>query len=224
MSTEMTPDNLNRVGGRQAGKPLNLDYVPNLTNVWDSLQSPFYDAARTTPCPTRPTRTGIAYRTDKVTEDIPTMSNPWDIFWEAEKYTGKTALLDEPRETIAMALLRKQHYDINTEDPKLINAGPERPAGALQHLQHQGRRPAVSNIPEGLAWLDQAWSGDMMAAYFDYLPKGTRPRCSDSGSPTAARGRCRTTAGRSRHHQEAGALPSVVELHARLPERATRTS
>ena len=49
------------------------------------------------------------------------MSNPWDIFWEAQNYNGKAALLSEPRETIAMALLRKRHYDINTEDPKLIN-------------------------------------------------------------------------------------------------------
>ena len=30
-----------------------------------------------------------------------------------------------------MALLRKDHYDINTEDPKLINEAADRPAGAL---------------------------------------------------------------------------------------------
>ncbi len=28
-------------------------------------------------------------------------------------------------------------------------------------------------IPENKAWLNQAWSGDIMSAYFYYLPKGT---------------------------------------------------
>ena len=37
--------------------------------------------------------TGIAWRTDHVTEDIPSMEQPWDIFWQAEAYKGKTALL-----------------------------------------------------------------------------------------------------------------------------------
>ncbi len=171
--TEMTPDNLNRVVAAKLVKPINHSYVPNLSNVWDSLQSPFYDQGSHYTVPYTAYATGIAYRTDKVTEDIPAMSNPWDIFWEAEKYTGKTALLSEPRETIAMALLRKHHYDINTEDPKLINA-------ALNDLQELYNICSIkvgdqqySNIPEGLAYLNQAWSGDMMAAYLYYLPKGT---------------------------------------------------
>ena len=74
-------------------KPLNLDYIPNLKNVWKSLQSPFYDVDSHYSVPYTAYATGIAYRTDKVTEDIPNMKNPWDIFWEAEKYTGKSALL-----------------------------------------------------------------------------------------------------------------------------------
>ena len=56
-----------------------------------------------------------------------------------EKYTGKTALLSEVRETIALALMRKGHLDINTEDPKLVNAGRGRPETALLGVQHQGR-------------------------------------------------------------------------------------
>ena len=65
--------------------------------------------------------TGILWRNDQVTEDIAGMKQPWDIFWEAQAYTGKIVLLSEDRETIAMALLRKGITDINTEDPKLIN-------------------------------------------------------------------------------------------------------
>ncbi len=29
------------------------------------------------------------------------MTQPWDIFWESQKYSGKVALLSEDRETIA---------------------------------------------------------------------------------------------------------------------------
>ena len=41
--------------------------------------------------------TGIAWRTDHVTEDIASMEQPWDIFWQAEAYKGKTALLSVSR-------------------------------------------------------------------------------------------------------------------------------
>ncbi len=148
------------------------------------------------------------------------MTNPWDIFWEAEKYTGKTALLSEPRETIAMALLRKHHYDINTEDPKLINA-------ALNDLQQLYNICSIkvgdqqySNIPEGLAYLNQAWSGDMMSAYFYYLPKGTPASVLGFWRPERGKGPvqndcwsiCSTT-------KKPVLAASVAELHARLRQR-----
>ena len=121
--TEMTPDNLDRVVAGKLIKPLNLDYIPNLKkNVWPSLADPFYDVGSRYGVPYTTYATGIAWRTDHVTEDIENMPNPWDIIWESQAYKGKTALLSEVRETIAMALLRKGHTDINTEDPKLIDA------------------------------------------------------------------------------------------------------
>ena len=115
--------------------------------------------------------TGIAYRTDHVKEDIPNLKpSPWDIFWQAQAYKGKTAMLSEVRETIAMALLRKGIKDINTEDPKLVNQ-------AVKDLQELYNICSIKvgdlqyqTVPEDKAWLNQAWSGDMLAAYFYYLP------------------------------------------------------
>ena len=115
--------------------------------------------------------TGIAYRTDRVKEDIPNLKpNPWDIFWHAQKYTGKTALLSEERETIAMALLHRGITDINTEDPKLVDR-------AVKDLQELYKICSIKvgdlqyeNVPEDKAWLNQAWSGDMLAGYLYYLP------------------------------------------------------
>jgi spermidine/putrescine transport system substrate-binding protein len=171
---EMTPDNLDLAVAGKLIKPLNLDYIPNLQkNVWPELVDPFYDGGSHYTVPYTCYATGIAWRTDKVSEDIAGMSQPWDIFWQSQAYKGKVALLSEPRETIAMALLRKGHLDINTEDPALINQAVADLNQLndicnikVDDLQYQ-------TIPEGTSWLHQAWSGDMIAAYIYYLPKGT---------------------------------------------------
>jgi spermidine/putrescine transport system substrate-binding protein len=173
---EMTPDNLSRAVAGKLIKPLNLDYIPNLAkNVWPDFVSPFYDVDSRYTVPYTCYATGIAWRTDKVTEDIAAMPQPWDIFWDAGAYKGKVGLLSEERETIGMALLRKDHLDINTEDPQLIDqavADLKELYGIcnvkVDDIQYQA-------IPEGTSWLHQAWSGDMIAGYIYYLPKGTPP-------------------------------------------------
>ena len=90
---EMTPDHLDQVVSGHLIKPLNLDYIPNLKkNVWPELVSPFYDSESRYTVPYTTYATGIFWRNDHVTEDIAWMKQPWDIFWEAEAYKGKTAL------------------------------------------------------------------------------------------------------------------------------------
>jgi spermidine/putrescine transport system substrate-binding protein len=167
----MTPDLLPRVVAGKLVKPLNLDYIPNLKNVWSGFRSPYYDVGSRYGVPYTVYSTGIAYRTDHVKEDIPNLKpNPWDIFWHAQQYKGKTALLSEVRETIAMALLHRGIKDINTEDPKLVNQ-------AVKDLQELYKVCSIKvgdlqyqTVPEDKAWLNQAWSGDMLAGYFYYLP------------------------------------------------------
>jgi spermidine/putrescine transport system substrate-binding protein len=169
--TEMTPDLLPRVVAGKLVKPLNLDYIPNLKNVWSGFKSPYYDVGSRYGVPYTVYSTGIAYRTDRVKEDIPNLTpNPWDIFWHAQAYKGKTALLSEVRETIAMALLHRGIKDINTEDPKLVNQ-------AVKDLQELYKVCSIKvgdlqyqTVPEDKAWLNQAWSGDMLAGYLYYLP------------------------------------------------------
>jgi spermidine/putrescine transport system substrate-binding protein len=171
---EMTPDNLDQAVAGKLIKPLNLDYIPNLKkNIWPELVSPFYDGESHYTVPYTCYATGIAWRNDKVSEDIAGMPQPWDIFWQSSAYKGKVALLSEPRETIAMALLRKGHTDINTEDPKLINQA----VADLKELHGICNIKVLDDqyqaVPEGTRWLNQAWSGDMIAGYIYYLPKGT---------------------------------------------------
>jgi spermidine/putrescine transport system substrate-binding protein len=114
---EITPDTLDIGVAGELIKPLNLDYIPNLQkNIWPQLVDPFYDGESRYTVPYTCYSTGIAWRADKIKEDIAGMDQPWDIFWESQAYSGKVALLSENRETIGMALLRKGITDINTED------------------------------------------------------------------------------------------------------------
>ena len=148
------------------------------------------------------------------------MNQPWDIFWESQAYKGKVALLSENRETIGMALLRKGITDINTEDPALVNQAVsdlKQLYGIcnikVDDLQYQ-------TVPEGSSWLHQAWSGDMIAGYIYYLPKGT---------PASALAFWKATQGQGADperllrdlldHEEAGALASLPQLPPRQRRR-----
>jgi spermidine/putrescine transport system substrate-binding protein len=171
---EMTPDNLDQVVAGKLIKPLNLDYIPNLKkNVWAQLVSPFYDVGSRYTVPYTTYATGIFWRNDHVKQDIAGMSQPWDIFWQSQAYKGKVALLSEDRETIAMALLRRGVTDINTEDPKLINRAVDDLKQLYGVCNIKVGDSQYQTIPEGTAWLNQAWSGDPIAGYIYYLPKGT---------------------------------------------------
>src|SRR5688572_3269188 len=173
---EITPDTLDLGVAGKLIKPLNLDYIPNLQkNVWPQLVDPFYDGESRYTVPYTCYATGIAWRTDKVSEDIASMDQPWDILWESQAYEGKVGLLDENRETIGTALLRKGITDLNTEDPALIDQAVQDLSELHDICNVKVKTVQYYAIPEGTMWLSQAWSGDMIAGHIYYLPKGTPP-------------------------------------------------
>jgi spermidine/putrescine transport system substrate-binding protein len=171
---EITPDTLDIGVAGKLIKPLNLDYIPNLQkNIWPQLVDPFYDGESRYTVPYTCYATGIAWRTDEVKEDIAGMDQPWDIFWESQAYKGKVGLLSENRETIGMALLRKGITDINTEDSELVNQAVSDLKELYGICSIKVDDIQYQTVPEGSSWLHQAWSGDMIAGYIYYLPKGT---------------------------------------------------
>ncbi|HYW29558.1 MAG TPA: spermidine/putrescine ABC transporter substrate-binding protein [Gaiellales bacterium] len=169
--TEMTPDLMQRVVAAKLIKPLNLDYIPNLKkNAWPQFVSPFYDQEARYSVPYTVYTTGIYWRADQVKEDIASMSNPWDIFWHAQAYKGKTAILSEVRESLCLAMLRAGSTDLNTEDPKKIDQAVKDLQELYSICNVKVGDLQYTRIPEGKDWLNQGWSGDAVTGYLFYAP------------------------------------------------------
>jgi spermidine/putrescine transport system substrate-binding protein len=171
-----TPDQLSRLVGAQLVQPLNQELVPNARKtIWPELFSPFYDVGARYTVPYVVYTTGIGWRRDKIDFDPSELEQPWDAFWDAGRYRGRVGILDDKREAIGMALMRRGVTDLNTEDEKLI----ARAGADLDELDREVRvKVSISSyetLPAGRMWLHQAWSGDLINAVISYLPKGTKP-------------------------------------------------
>jgi spermidine/putrescine transport system substrate-binding protein len=151
-------------------RPINLDYVPNLKNVWPRLQDPFYDVGSQYTVPYVIYTTGIAWRNDKVSDDIAAMSNPYEIYWNP-KYKGKIHVFDDYRESIGMGLLKNGITDLNTEDQAKIQTSTNDLLKLKDLVNVKLDIQDWTDLPEGISWIHQSWSGDMVSAQY-YMPKG----------------------------------------------------
>lgn len=157
-------------------QPLNLSYIPNLkANVWPSLQSPWYDVNSRYTVPYTIYTTGIGWRADKLPGFDPAkLSNPWSALWQqGPKISGKVGLLDDQHEGLAMGLLHNGVTDVNTENPKQLNASKNALVGLVNSANLKFDTNEYQHLADGSLWLHQAWSGDMAATPY-YAPKGTK--------------------------------------------------
>jgi spermidine/putrescine transport system substrate-binding protein len=171
-----TPDQLSRLVGSELVQPLNHELVPNAQKtVWPELHSPFYDVGARYTVPYVLYTTGIGWRRDRIDFDPEELDQPWDSFWNAARYRGRVGILDDKREALGMAMMRRGITDLNTEDAGII----ERAGDDLRELDRRVRvKVSISSyetLPAGRMWLHQAWSGDLINAVISYLPKGTKP-------------------------------------------------
>ncbi len=165
------PNSLGRLITGGILQPLNKSYIPNFANVLPSFVDPWYDEGSTYTVPYTVFSSGIAYRTDRVDAGA-VEAMGWDILWDPT-YKGVTSILDDYREGIAMALLRRGYTDVNTTD-----AAPIEQAGAdlselVATMNIKVNIEAYKDIPEGATDLAHTWSGDMLAGAYSYLPEGT---------------------------------------------------
>jgi len=150
-------------------QPLNKSYTPNLKNVWDDFQSPFYDVNAQYTVPYTIYTTGIAYRRDRV-KSIP--ANGYDLIWDPQ-FAGNVYLLDDKGEGIGMSLLRNHiTTDVNTGNKDYLDAATNSLIDATNKVNLKVSIQDYVFIPSGQATVAQGWSGDMLAA-LQYLPKGT---------------------------------------------------
>jgi spermidine/putrescine transport system substrate-binding protein len=168
-----TPDRIGRLVLAKLMQPLNHEYIPNLANVWPALQDPFYDKGSQYTVPYTIYTTGIGYRADKIAEDVASLPNPYDIYFNGA-YKGNVFLLDDAREAIGMLLLKDGVTDVNTADQAAIDAAKAELLELIDAVNVKTSVEDYSKLPEGAAWIHQAWSGSMIAAQW-YLPQGTGP-------------------------------------------------
>ena len=166
------PDRLGQLIVGKTLQPLNHSYLPNLQKtIWPSLRDPFYDKGSQYTVPYTIYTTGIGYRTDKVKRTPYEFQNPYEIYWDSQN-KGKTFLLDDGREAPIHMLLRNGITDINTEKPEDVALFEKELKSLIEPVHVKLSTNDYTNIPEGRAWVHQAWSGSMVSAQW-YLPEGT---------------------------------------------------
>ena len=171
--TELTPDRLTQVTAGKLLQPLNKSYIPNLKkNVWPQLHSPFYDRESRYTVPYAVYSTGIGWRSDKVSEDIPNMDNPWSIFWNSQAYEGYTGVINSPREAIGLAMLYRGNRNLNTENPQVIDQALEDLKALVDICNPKVANTQYQTLAQGKSWLHQSWSGDPIMNAWWYLPEG----------------------------------------------------
>jgi spermidine/putrescine transport system substrate-binding protein len=148
-------------------RPLNHSYIPNIANAWPDYLNPFYDQGWQYTAPYSIYTTGIAWRKDKVN-----LAPSWSMPWQAARYSGKVAVLDDYRESLSLALLHGGAKDLNSASAAQVRAAGR----ALQQLSARTNVRIDNNdytdVPTGKTLIHLAWSGDM-ALSNEYLPKGT---------------------------------------------------
>jgi spermidine/putrescine transport system substrate-binding protein len=148
-------------------QPLNKSYLTNFDNIAASLRDPYYDKGSTYTVPYTVFGTGIGYRADRV--DAASVS--WDTLWDT-KYQGMASILDDVREGLGMAMLRKGHTDVNTGDETIIKQAGDDLAELTNSMHIKVEIEGYHTVPEGVTTVAHTWSGDMINGQYN-LPAGT---------------------------------------------------
>ena len=152
-------------------QPLNHSYIPNITQAWPDFQDPYYDQGWQYTVPYTIYTTGIAWRKDLVRENPYAMRNPWREMFFQPKYRGKTAILDDYRESISLGLMMNGINDLNTTSKTQIDLSRQTLLRLANLVNMQIDNNDYTEVPTGQTWIHHAWSGDMAAAA-SYMPKG----------------------------------------------------
>ena len=155
-------------------QPLNHSYLSNFGNVISSLQDPWYDKGCTYSVPYMYFGTGLAYRADRI-DPAQVAEQGWDTLWNATDFKGQVSVLDDEREALVMAMMRRGKFDVNTTDPAVIDAALADLTELIDLVNVKVNIEAYQKIPEGTTTVAHTWSPDMVNANAAYLPEGVGP-------------------------------------------------
>ena len=162
------PDSLPGLVDARLLRPLTHEALPHVSNLWPFFtdpQGPFYDVGQRYSVPYTVYATGIGWRSDIVpaAHAPDRISNPYDAYWDPT-LTAEVGLVDDHREVIAMALLRRGADPNAPSDGELDRAIEDLIGLAdLVDLEVSADGP-YEELQTGEYAIQQAWSGDVLAA------------------------------------------------------------
>ncbi len=139
---------------RNLVQPLDLSLIPNVKNLGAEWQNPAYDPGNQHSMPYMWWTTGFGYDTAKIPDEL----TAWEALWD-ERWKGKMAMLDDYRETFAVALIRLGYSVNTTSDAELDEA-----LALLEQQKPLLRKYTADDIGDlssGDVWLSHAWAADV---------------------------------------------------------------
>jgi spermidine/putrescine transport system substrate-binding protein len=154
--TGKTAERLLQAGQLQRIDPMQLPAFAPIPEAYPFFASPWYDPTMQYTAPNTMYKTGICYRTDKVT----TMTGTWRDMWN-EQAKGRIFNLDDQDEVLGFAALMLG-IDVNTGDPAELQEIVDLLLTQTPYLRGFSSAD-VDNMLSGKAWVQQMWSGDVIS-------------------------------------------------------------
>jgi spermidine/putrescine transport system substrate-binding protein len=151
---------LRREGKLRSIDPAQLSNADQVFYSGSYFNEPWYDSGSEVSVPFTVYKTGIGWRTDKVSE----MTGSWRDLWNDEA-RGRVFTLDDQDEALAMAALLLG-FDVNTADPGELGEMKDLLISQKEYLRAYSSDD-INNMLGGDAWVHHMWSGDFL-----YLQRG----------------------------------------------------
>ena len=146
---------LKREGKLRSIDPAELKNADQVFYSGSYFNEPWYDAGSEVSVPFTVYKTGIGWRTDKVSN----MTGSWEDLWNSEA-RGHVFTLDDQDEALAMAALLLG-YDVNTAERSELDDMKDLLISQKEYLRAYSSDD-VNNMVGGDAWVHHMWSGDFL--------------------------------------------------------------
>ena len=138
--------------------PIRRELLSNWSNLSPIFLDPPFDPGNTHSVPYLWGMTGVAWRTDRVTEPPTSWATFQDPRWE-----GKMTLLDDTRDVIG-AFLRLNGFSVNSIVASELEAAKRDAIEARRYIRAFVSAPVKGQLISGDVWIAQLWDGDTRQA------------------------------------------------------------